>query len=89
MSESAKSCMPVPTFSTLVLSLASAAMVQLGEAPDPASGASGVDIDMAKHSIDTLSMLREKTEKGLDADEKQLLDGLLYELRMKFVLRKK
>ena len=81
-------CMPKPTFSTFVLSLASSALVQLGEVPDPASGEQQEDLVLAKHSIDILSMLRDKTASGLDADEVRLLDGLLYELRMKFVMKK-
>lgn len=81
-------CMPKPTFSTFVLSLASSALVQLGEVPDPATGGVGEDLALAKHSIDILSMLREKTEGRLDAEENRLLEGLLYELRMKFVMKK-
>ncbi len=81
-------CMPKPTFSTFVLSLASSALVQLGEVPDPSTGRVGEDLVLAKHSIDILSMLQEKTANGLDAEESRLLEGLLYELRMKFVMKK-
>lgn len=81
-------CMPKPTFSTFALSLASSALVQLGEVPDPATGQVGEDLALAKHSIDILSMLQEKTANGLDAEESRLLEGLLYELRMKFVMKK-
>lgn len=80
--------MPKPTFSTFVLSLASSALVQLGEVPDPATGKTAEDILLAKHSIDILAMLKEKVEKGLDAEETRLLEGLLYELRMKYVVKK-
>ena len=80
-------CMPKPTFSTFVLSLASSALVQLGEVPDPASGRIQEDLILAKHSIDILSMLQEKVAQGLDAEEARLLEGLLYELRMKFVIK--
>ena len=80
--------MPMPTFSTFILSLASSALVQLGEAPDPASGKMEEDITMAKHTIDILSMLQEKTQRCLDEDEKRLINGLLYELRMKYVVKR-
>jgi hypothetical protein len=80
--------MPIPTFSTFVLSLASSVLVHLGEVPDPASGEIRENHDMARHGIDTLSMLKDKIEKGLDGEETRLLDGLLYELRMKFVVKK-
>lgn len=80
--------LPKPTFSTFVLSLASSALVQLGEVPDPANGATQEDLTLAKHTIDILAMLQEKIQNGLDAEEDRLLNGLLYELRMKFVLKK-
>ena len=79
--------LPKPTFSTFVLSLASTALMQLGEVPDPTTGEQAQDVPAAKHTIDMLSMLQEKLEKGLDAEEKRLLDGMLYELRMKYVLK--
>jgi hypothetical protein len=81
-------CMPKPTFSTFVLSLASSALVQLGEVPDPSTGEKRDDIPLAKHTIDILSMLQDKTKNGLDAEETRLLEGLLYELRVKFVMKK-
>lgn len=81
-------CMPKPTFSTFALSLASSALVQLGEVPDPATGEVREDLALAKHSIDILSMLQEKTSGGLDSEESRLLEGLLYELRMKFVIKR-
>jgi hypothetical protein len=80
--------MPKPTFSTFVLSLASSALVQLGEVPDPSTGENAEDIALAKHSIDILSMLQDKVKHGLDAEETRLLEGLLYELRMKFIIKK-
>ncbi|MCL1940057.1 MAG: DUF1844 domain-containing protein [Desulfovibrionaceae bacterium] len=80
--------MPKPTFSTFVLSLASSALVQLGEVPDPSTGEKLEDITLAKHTIDILSMLQDKVKNGLDAEETRLLEGLLYELRMKFVMKK-
>ncbi len=80
--------MPVVSFSTFVLSLASSALVQLGEVPDPATGARSENIPLAKHTIDLISMLQDKTRNGLDAEETRLLEGLLYELRMKYVAKK-
>ncbi len=81
--------MPEVTFTTFILSLASSALVHLGEVPEPESGQAAENILMAKHTIDVLCMLREKTSGGLDSEEKKLLDGLLYELRMKYVLKTK
>lgn len=80
--------MPEVTFSTFILSLASSALVHLGEVPDPDSGETRCNLDVAKHSIDILSMLQCKTRECLDADEHRLLEGLLYELRIKYVAKK-
>ncbi len=82
-------CMPQVTFTTFILSLASSALVQLGEVPEPESGKVQENLLMAKHTIDVLSMLRDKTRPSLDDDERQMLDDLLYELRMKYVMKSK
>ncbi len=79
--------MPAVTFSTFILSLGSSALVHLGEVPDPESGQTASNLLMAKHTIDVLAMLDQKTRNCLDADERKLLDGLLYELRMKYVVK--
>ena len=42
---------------------------------------------VAKHTIDILAMLHEKTTSGLSPEESRLLDGVLYELRMQYVLK--
>lgn len=79
--------MPEATFSTFILSLASSCLVHLGEVPDPATGQEQPDLTLAKHTIDVLCMLKCKTEKGLDADEKKLIEDVLYELRLKYVAK--
>ena len=81
--------LPKVSFSTFVLSLSSSALVHLGEVPEPESGEIRENMPMAKHSIDILAMLQEKTKNGLDPDETRLLEGLLYELRMKYVMKTK
>ncbi|MBQ4132544.1 MAG: DUF1844 domain-containing protein [Desulfovibrionaceae bacterium] len=81
--------LPQVTFSTFVLSVASTALVCLGEVPEPESGEMREDLPAARHNIDVLVMLKEKTANNLDADESRLLDGLLYELRMKYVIKSK
>ena len=79
--------MPQVTFSTFILSLASTALVQLGEVPNPETGQIEQNLALGKHTIDVLDMLRSKTQACLDNEEKRLLDGVLYELRMKYVLK--
>ncbi|MGN1038216.1 MAG: DUF1844 domain-containing protein [Mailhella sp.] len=77
--------LPEVTFSTFVLSLASSALVHLGEVPDPETGKTARNEALARNSIDVLTMLRDKTRNGLTADEEKLMRDVLYELRMKFV----
>lgn len=81
--------LPKVTFSTFVMSLASSALVHLGEVPEPETGQMQINLPVAKHTIDILTMLQEKTGKCLDPDESQLIQGLLYELRMKYVVKTK
>ena len=78
--------LPQIDFSTFVLSLAASAMVQLGMAPGPEGETrEAPDLAMARHTIDTLEMLADKTRGNLDADEERLLQSVLYEVRMTFV----
>jgi hypothetical protein len=73
------------SFSSFVVSLASSAMVHLGEAPDPQTRRRAVDLALARNTIDLLSLLHDKTKGNLEEDESKLLEALLYELRLKFV----
>ena len=82
-----KGPLPEVTFSTCVLSLASAALVHLGEVADPETGQTGQQPELARHSISMLEMLHEKTTKGLDEQERKMLESILYELRMKYVIK--
>lgn len=78
--------LPEVTFSTFIISLASAALVGLGEVPDPATGRAARDLLLARHNIDVLEMLRQKTEGALDGQERGLLENILCELRLKYVI---
>jgi hypothetical protein len=81
--------LPKVTFATFILSLSSSALVHLGEVPEPETGRTGMNLPLAKHTIDILDMLREKTSRCLDCDDARLLEGVLYELRMKYVMKAK
>lgn len=76
---------PEVTFSTFVFSLSSSALVHLGEVPDPVTNKVEKDLALAKQIIDTLAMLEEKTRGNLERDEQQLLQTVLYDLRLRFV----
>jgi uncharacterized protein DUF1844 len=73
------------SFLSLIMSLASNAAASLGMMPHPVTGESGVDLKTAKHWIDVLGMLEQKTRGNLDTQEEQVLEGLLADLRMQYV----
>ncbi len=77
--------LPEVTFSTFVLSLASSALVHLGEVPNPETGSTTRNEALARNAIDVLTMLDDKTRNGLTPEESKLMRDVLYELRMKFV----
>lgn len=76
---------PRVSFTAFVMSLATTAAVHFGDMPDPASGATQANLPAASQMIDILAMLKEKTAGNLDPEESDLVDTLLYELRMRFV----
>lgn len=57
----------------------------LGELPHPMTQERQEDLEQAKYLIDVLGMLQAKTQGNLTAEEAKILDGVLYELRMKYV----
>jgi hypothetical protein len=73
------------SFSTFVLGLSTQALLHLGEIESPLSGKVEQDLTAAKHVIDILGILHEKTRNNLDQGEERLLDGILYDLRMRYV----
>jgi hypothetical protein len=77
--------LPEVTFATFVFSLSSSALLHFGEVPDPTTGQKSKNLPMAKHTIDILGMLEEKTKGNLSDDESQLLTNILYDLRMRYV----
>ncbi len=79
-----ESALPID-FSTFVLSLSTSALYQMGLVAGP-DGAPREEPDrlLARQAIDTLKMLRTKTEGNLDEAELKLIDSLLYELHSRF-----
>ena len=77
--------LPPASFATLVSSLVSQVFFSLGGLEDPKTRKRYVDLPLAKHHIDTLAMLEEKTKGNLSDDEKKILDRALYETRMQYV----
>jgi len=57
----------------------------LGEIGNPISGKVETDVPVAKHMIDILGMLKDKTRGNLNASEDRLMEDILFDLRMKYV----
>ena len=69
-----------------VLSLAHTAAVHFGDIPDPVSGErADTNLPAAQQMIDILALLEAKTRGNLTAEERQLLEQILYELRMRYI----
>ena len=83
--EGKRAPLPEVNFNSLIFSLSSSALLHLGEIADPQSGETKKDIDMAKHSIDIIAMLKEKTKGNLTDEEQKFIDNILADLRFRFV----
>jgi hypothetical protein len=78
--------LPQPDFAALVISLGHSALYHLGLVPDPQTGKHGEgNLAIARQTIDTVEMLQAKTRGNLTAEEAELLENLLYDLRARFV----
>lgn len=77
--------LPEVNFNSLIMSLSSSALVHLGEIADPNTGQTTKDLAVAKHSIDIIAMLKEKTEGNLTEEEQKFLDAILTDMRWRYV----
>jgi Domain of unknown function (DUF1844) len=75
----------VVDFHTFILSLGSSALLHLGELEHPDGGPAHPDLPLAKHTIDIIAMLQDKTKGNLSPPEERLIESLLYDLRLRFV----
>ena len=76
--------LPPPSFGSLVQSIVTQILFYLGDLT-PRGSEPTINLDMAKHQIDILGVLEEKTKNNLTDEEKHLLDAALYETRMRYV----
>lgn len=77
--------LPSASFGVLVSSLVTQILFALGAIEDPHTKKRYLDLALAKHNIDMLSVLEEKTKGNLTEQEKKMLDSALYEVRMAYV----
>lgn len=80
--------LPPATFGVLLSTLATQAMASIGILPDPISGKPEVNRPIAKHFIDLIGMLEEKTRGNLTDEESAQIQETLHQLRMAFVATK-
>jgi hypothetical protein len=74
------------TFTAFVLSLATTAAIHFGDIADPETGKPvEPHLEGASQMIEILSLLDQKTRGNLTAEERQVLEQVLYELRMRYV----
>jgi hypothetical protein len=74
-------------FPSYILSYYTQSLVLLGEVPNPYSNKKEEDLEAARHTVDILGMLKEKTKGNLAPEEEQLLESVLYEVRMKYMAK--
>jgi len=77
--------LPEVNFNSLIFSLSSSALLNMGDIAEPQTGERKKDLPMAKYSIDIISMLQEKTKGNLTEEEHKFLDSILADLRLRYV----
>ena len=74
------------SFTAFVISLASSAAIHLGDMPNPDTGETvAPNLEGAAQMIEVLGLLEQKTKGNLSAEERQVLEQILYEVRLRFV----
>lgn len=72
-------------FATFLLSLGMSARIHMGSVPDPLSGKTEQNLEIARQNIDLLLVLRDKTRGNLNPDEAAMMERLLADVQMEFV----
>jgi hypothetical protein len=77
--------MPPANFETLISTMATQALFAMGAIPDPRTGQRMAHLDLARHHIDMLTVIEEKSKGNLSEEESKMLAGTLYELRSRYI----
>lgn len=77
--------MPAASFEVLISTMATQALFALGAIPDPQTGQRMAHLDLARHHLDMLGIIEEKTKENLSKEESDMLANTLYELRNRYV----
>ncbi len=81
--------LPEVNFPIFVSSLGMQAMMNLGEIENPITKKKEVNLEQSKYFIDILEMLKEKTKGNLNPNEEKMIEELEYQLKIKYVEKKK
>lgn len=73
---------PPATFEFLVHTLFTQALLALGRLPNPITKQTVKNLATARHFVDMLALVEEKTKGNLDRDERRLLDEVQHQLRV-------
>lgn len=76
--------LPLPDFSSFIFSISTTVLMDLGEIEHPIDKEKKVNIKMAKHSIDVLDMIKEKTKGNLSEQEGALIDNIVTDLKLRY-----
>lgn len=77
--------LPPPDLMLLATTFYMQALIGLGGVPDPVTRKAAFRPNHARHAIDSLQVLQEKTEGNRTAEESEALEAMLHQLRMAFV----
>jgi len=77
--------LPPANFSFLISTLYLQGAISLGVLPNPATNKTELQPEQAKHILDMLTMLQQKTEGNRTPKETTELETILHELRLAFV----
>jgi hypothetical protein len=76
---------PPATFEFLAHTLFTQALMALGRIPNPITQKAHRNLPTARHFIDTLAMLEQKTAGNLSEDERRVLEEIQHQLRMMYM----
>ncbi len=77
--------LPPANFESLMSTMVTQALFALGAIPDPRTGQRVQHLDLARHHIDMLGVLEEKTKGNLTDEEQKMLSSTTYELRSRYI----
>lgn len=77
--------LPPADFQTLMSSIVTQALLYMGAIPDPMTGQRIAHVELAKHHIDLLAVLKEKTAGNLSEEEESMINQTLEELNTNYV----